>query len=58
VLAIKIIDSLFFGIIGLIPIDDLLEITPDPRLLHRFVFITPPAGGQQDVSQSRLFGLA
>src|SRR5262245_61447923 len=58
VLAVKIIQPLLLGIVGLAPIGDLFEIITDPGLFHRLMFVAAPSGGDQDIFESRRLGLA
>src|SRR5688572_8231837 len=57
VLPIQRVNALLLGIVGLIPIDDFLEIAADAGFFHGLVFIAPPAGREQNIFESRLLGL-
>ena len=57
VLAIKIIESLFLGVIGFIAIDDFFEISAHAGLLHRLVLVAPSAGGHKNIAQARCLRL-
>src|SRR4029077_21223249 len=55
VLAVKIVESLFFSVIGFLAIDDFVEVTPVAGLFHRLVLIAPAAGGHEHVAKSGFF---
>src|SRR5262245_32719617 len=56
VLAVKIIESLLFGIVGFVAIDDFVEVAADAGLFHGLMLEAPTAGGHQHVAKSGFFG--
>src|SRR5262245_11998939 len=56
VLAVKIIESLLFGVVGFVAIDDFVEVAPDAGLFHGLMLVSSAAGGHQHVAQSGFFG--
>ena len=56
VFAVEVIEALLLGVVGLVAIDDLFEVTADADFLHRLMLIAPPAGGHEHVAQTGGFG--
>ena len=52
VLAVKIVEALFFSVVGFVAIDDFVEVTPDTGLFHRLMFVAPAAGGHESIAQT------
>src|SRR5262245_15066306 len=55
VLAVKIIESLRFGIVGFVAIDDFVEVAPDAGLFHRLMLVAPTAGGHEHIAEAGFF---
>src|SRR5262245_60158146 len=55
VLAVEIVKSLLFGVIGFVAIDDFVEVAPDASLFHRLMLVAPTAGGHEHVAKAGFF---
>src|SRR6476620_6997558 len=51
-LAIQIIEPLLLGVIGLVPIDDLVKVSADAGFLHCLMLIAPATSGHQNIAQT------